>query len=166
MLSAYLSENEFKCRCCGAFPPDFRKDGEISVEYALLFGYFDAIRMSYGSAIPVSSGYRCINNERRIYMDLLTAKYPNLATNAKQRAAAARDTVITPYGAHIFGLALDLVVPKKDIGTLVRVIEEVNPQLRIGHLAYAEAAVPHVHIDTGYMILPRYSRNLRQGARW
>jgi len=166
MLSLYISEKEYKCRCCGAYPPDFRKDGELSIEYVLLFGYFDVIRTAYGRAIPISSGYRCPNNERRLYLENLTSKYPNLATNARQRAAAARDTSVTPYSAHIYGLALDLVVPKNMIRILVEVIEQENPNVRMGWQAYINDQTPHVHIDTAYMVLPRYSKSLHQGARW
>jgi len=166
MLSLFISEKEYKCRCCGAYPPDFKKGGELSIEYIMLFGYFDEIRTAYGRPIPISSGYRCPNNERRLYLENLTAKYPNLATNAKQRAAAACDPLITPFSAHVFGLALDLVVPTDMIKALVNVIEQETPKLRLGWRAYLDNSVPHVHIDTANLVLPRYSKNLRPGARW
>lgn len=59
---------------------------------------------------------------------------------------------------HLFGLALDLAVDPQGFAALV---EREFPELRMG--TYADG---HIHIDVGYLISPRYSTDLIEGARW
>jgi len=59
---------------------------------------------------------------------------------------------------HIFGLALDCT---GDVDRLSSIVEENYPELRMG--TYADG---HIHIDVGYLIHPRYSVDLAEGARW
>jgi hypothetical protein len=58
----HITWDEYKCRHCGALPPDFYKDGEISVEYYMIFQAFELIRGAWGEPITVNSGYRCLES--------------------------------------------------------------------------------------------------------
>ena len=62
------------------------------------------------------------------------------------------------WGVHTFGLALDLAVDPTEFAKLV---ERDMPELRMG--VYADG---HVHLDVGWLIRPRWSNDLCQGARW
>lgn len=144
-VSEHILASEFRCPCCGKLPPDFNRDGERGIEYTLLFAYFEEIRLGYGKAIPITSGYRCLKHQMDLYK---RGKSPS------------------PYSVHVFGLALDLVVPAGGIDRLVEIAQETVPELRIGWRGYKKNKIPHVHIDVGYLITPRWATQLRKGTRW
>jgi uncharacterized protein YcbK (DUF882 family) len=144
--------NEYKCRHCGALPPDFYKDDEISIEYASLFNAYELIRERYimesdYNVLPATSGYRCPDHQLKMYL-------------TKQSGS--------PYSVHIFGLALDLQPKDKHDGvdSLVLIAEGLEFPVRIGWRSYYDRENPIVHIDIGWMILPRFSEKLRKEARW
>ena len=68
---------------------------------------------------------------------------------------------------HAFGMALDLDVPNEEaVKSLVRLIEKYQPELRVGYQSYLYKGQSLVHIDTGFLISPPYSKKLYRGARW
>lgn len=149
---AHILWNEFSCHHCGALPPDFRKEGEITYQYRLLFEIFEAARELYwkqfpGSGLPISSFYRCTDHQMKLY---LTKKSS------------------TPYSVHVFGLAIDVQPREKKRGclALVKILKKLPFDLRIGWKDYLEKPWPWVHFDIGYIIEPRYSGMLRKGAEW
>jgi uncharacterized protein YcbK (DUF882 family) len=144
-IDRYILEVEYRCNHCGALPVDFYKDREISIEYISLFESFGRIREEYGKPIPITSGYRCTEHQIYLYEQGISS---------------------TPYSTHIFGLALDLCPPKEDIEKIVKIASKIEPKLRIGWRKYLNSAIPHVHIDNAYLIIPRYSKNLNPGVKW
>lgn len=150
-ISEHISREEYACRCCGALPPDFydHETKEMMPAYVFLLGTFEKIREQYGGPIPISSGYRCVKNELALYHRLI-----------------AQGVSATPYGVHIFGLALDLQPPKKDILRLVEIVKKTTPRLRLGWKMYLANPNSHIHIDAGFLIEPRYGLNLIPEAEW
>jgi uncharacterized protein YcbK (DUF882 family) len=144
-VSEHISLAEYRCSCCQKIPPDFKKGNEMSIEYILLFAYFEEIRLEYGKAIPISSGYRCPAHQLELYR--------------KKKS-------VTPYSVHLFGLALDMVIPPGDIERVVKIVKETTPDMRVGWRAYKNNPTPHVHCDVGYLIIPRWSLQLRKGGEW
>lgn len=52
MISDYITDKEYRCRCCNELPVDFYAEGslgEISPPYLLLFKYFKDIREAWAS---------------------------------------------------------------------------------------------------------------------
>ena len=136
LLAPYISKEEYACKCCGKLPPDFSlvEHGP----YWELFKNFERIREAWGQPIVINSGYRCIPYNQRVGGE--------------------------PNSIHTFGLALDLECKNSfDVDTLYAIIEEINPDLRIGR--YKRAAT-FLHVDMGYLISPRASESWRKGARW
>lgn len=143
--------SEFACRHCGQLPPDFQKD-LISMEYQSIFSVYEMVREEYvdlypESCLPISSFYRCTDYQLRLY---LISKSES------------------PFSVHIFGLAID-VQPKegkKGCLALVKILKALPYKVRIGWRQYLGADRPWVHFDVGYMIVPRFSEKLREGAEW
>jgi hypothetical protein len=150
--NGHISKSEYSCQCCGAMPPDFydHETGEIMPAYIFLLGTFEKIREQYGAPIPISSGFRCTRNELMLY----------------HRLIAQGVSTASPFGVHIFGLALDIQPPKKDILKLVEIIKKTTPRLRLGWKMYLANQNPHIHIDAGFLIEPRYGLNLIPEAEW
>lgn len=71
------------------------------------------------------------------------------------------NSTITPFSEHVFGLALDLKPPLKNLPKVLEIARKVRPKLRIGYYPSS-----HIHIGVGYKISPRYSLKLREGAEW
>jgi uncharacterized protein YcbK (DUF882 family) len=142
----HITWDEYKCRHCGALPPDFYKDGEISVEYYMIFQAFELIRGAWGEPITVNSGYRCLTHQLNLF---------------RQRRSP------TPLSVHLFGLALDLKCKDaEEVESMYKVAKAVPSKLRIGWQEYIDKPKPWIHIDLGHMIVPRYSEKLRPGAEW
>jgi hypothetical protein len=143
---AHISREEFCCRCCGQLPPDFyNEENEPSIEYILLFNCFEEIRQIYGKPIPIESGFRCREHSMKLFGD---------------------HQISSPISVHLFGLALDLVPPKEDIEKIVKIARLTTPKPRIGWKDYMDEPNPHVHIDLGWLIIPRWSNDLVKGAEW
>lgn len=141
MISDYITDKEYRCKCCSKLPVDFYVPNsllEIALPYLMLFKYFKDIRQAWGEAITISSGYRCPKNNKK--------------------AGGA------PYSIHLFGLALDLDC--KDVDETVKMsnlIMQIAPNLRMG--VYTKKG-SFLHIDVGYYIFPRIDERWRKGARW
>ena len=60
-IAPFITESEYRCSHCGKLPPGLRKgeDGEWPLIFQHLFDRFAAIRVRWGKAIPITSGYRC-----------------------------------------------------------------------------------------------------------
>ena len=137
-LSKYLTTSEFKCKCCGALPPDLYAEEGLEDIYATFFGAFDDIREMFGKAIPINSGYRC----------------------AKHNAAVGGE----PLSVHTFGLALDMDCKNAaEVEWLAECVERTHDELRMGK--YKQAGT-FIHCDMGYYIWPRASKKWRSGVRW
>lgn len=105
-ISDYITETEYKCRCCDKLPPSLDLD-DIATPYQILFDSFKFIREAWGKPIYISSGYRC-----------------------PMRNAYVGGKVLS---AHMFGLALDLVCDGIDeVYELEDIVEEICPDLRRG----------------------------------
>jgi len=136
MLVPYISEEEYRCKHCHRLSPDFTLSS--AGPFWNLFFNFRQVREAWGAPIPINSGYRCIEYNQQIGGE--------------------------PNSIHTFGLALDLDCKDAlDVDVLYKIIEEVNPNLRIGR--YKKNAT-FIHIDVGYLIYPRASEAWRKGARW
>ena len=158
---------EYKCLCCSKLPPDFYLDirtKEIGFLYQMLFSCFEQIRQEYGKPIIISRGYSCTKHHLYIYLEKLRPKYGLLS---KQNIIEIiKNPGLTPYSVHIFGLALDLIPPQEDIPQIVEIAKTVKPKLRIGVKAYERNIRPHIHIDLGYKISPRFNTHLHDRAEW
>lgn len=144
-IAPYILRTEYECHHCKALPPGIDLKN-LQIAYELLFGRFKEIRESWGGPLQISSGYRCTD-----YQGLLIKQ-------GKSRS---------PYSVHIFGLALDIDVhDDADVRKLVKIVEMIDPDLRIGYKEYLEKMQSFIHIDMGYLISPKYSQVLREGARW
>ncbi len=65
---------------------------------------------------------------------------------------------------HRFGLALDCDVSSdSEVDDLYEIITSIDPALRIGRYYGAQT---FIHIDVGFLILPRVKWQWREGARW
>lgn len=155
MISDYITDKEYRCRCCNKLPVDFYVRGslgEIAPLYLMLFKYFKDIREAWGRAIAISSGYRCPKR------------------NISEGGA--------PYSIHLFGLALDLDCKDPDeTKKMSNLIKGMSPNLRIGtytkpktHTTKSGAKIEIIqsflHVDVGYFIFPRIDERWRKGARW
>lgn len=166
---------EFRCHHCGGLPPDFYDRNEkISGYYRALFSVYEQIRKGYGRPLPVSRGWSCDVHQLFIYLTKLYEKY--MTINPELILRIVQDPTMTPVSTHLFG-ALDLApkprdmermdrdeareAVKKECLKIVEKAKKAKPRPRIGGSYGA-----HVHIDLGYMIMPRYSAKLRPGAEW
>jgi len=158
---------EYKCLCCGNLPPDFyldKKTKEIGFLYQMLFSCFEQIREAQDEPIIISRGYSCTKHHLYLYLERLRRKYTFLSK--EKILDIINNKGLTPFSTHIFGLALDLLPLPKDIPRIVKIAREIEPKLRIGVKAYENNVRPHVHIDLGYKMYPRFSTHLREGAEW
>ncbi len=165
MISEHISEGEYRCKHCGKLPPAFYAPGtmEISAEYLAMFACYEGLRAAYGAPIPVSRGYSCPAHNTELYLRSVVNLH---GLSLADVLAIARDTRITPFGVHPFGLALDLVPPKEDIPKVVKLARLNNFKPRIGWQLYQKNAVPHVHIDLGFLVVPIWNVSLRPGEEW
>ena len=150
-IAKYITFKEYECSHCGRLPPLFyhtdggRKDSVPAI-YVPLFEAFEDIRTRWGKPIRISSGYRCIKYSKQMYEDGISSAY---------------------LSTHAFGMALDLDVPDEEaVKSLVKLIEKYQPELRIGYNSYLCRGQSLVHIDTGFLVSPPYSKKLYRGARW
>ena len=136
-VSPYITENEYKCKCCDAYPPDFDPD-DILVPYKMLFNFFKWIRETWGKPIRITSGYRCPMHNAMVGGKVLSA--------------------------HMFGLALDLDCDGIDeVYELDDTIADITPDLRRGR--YTDSGT-FIHIDVAYFIFPRASHAWVEGKEW
>lgn len=137
MITPHLSEKEYFCQCgCGA-PPDYDHD-DMPPAYDYLFDCFEKIREAWGKALIVSSGYRCYKH--------------NVAVGGE------------PLSAHLFGLALDITCKDdEEVESLRNMARATCPDLRIGWKQYSD---PIVHIDAGFLVSPRPTKNFAEGVEW
>jgi hypothetical protein len=140
LLSPHISVEEYRCggvsnTCCGQLPPGLYDDGFIIAPYEYLFDCFESIRLAWGKPIVITSGYRCP------------------AHNAAVGGAS--------ISCHVFGLALDLSIPKSDVPAFVEIVRGTD--LRIGWKKYTD---PLVHIDAAFFIWPRPSASFVRGCEW
>jgi len=114
--------------------------------YNEFFDIFKEIREKWGRPINITSGYRCVKRQKDLY---------------------DQDISSAVISVHNFGLALDLDCSDEyEVRSMVKLIKEVCPELRIGWQAYLNRGQSFVHIDCGYMINPPYSKKLVRGAEW
>ena len=130
----------------------------------MLFSSFEEIRKKYGKPIIITRGYSCTKHHLYIFLRKIKQKYPFLSE--EKILEIIKNKGLTPYSVHIFGLALDLLPPEKDTQKVVGIAQRVKPSVRVGWKSYRKNVRPHVHIDRGFKIMPRYSRHLREGAEW
>ncbi len=138
MIAEYISRSEYQCRCCSALPPDLKKDenGDYPTVYDALFGRFKDIREAWGKPIPITSGYRCLAH--------------NKAIGGEQGSV------------HCFGLALDCSVGVDNVEAFAKLVDDTFPEMRMG--IYPTQGF--VHLDLGFYVYPRYSKDLVESARW
>ena len=160
----HIYEVEYRCQCCGKLPPNFYIDGEISIEYVIIFSSFEQMREGYGAPLKITRGYSCTQHQLHIFLKEVRKKYGDLSD--ENIIKIIKETSMTPYSVHPFGVALDIQPPIKDFLKVVDLAKRVKPKLRIGWKSYQTNPRPHIHIDAGWMICPKYSRKLRQGAEW
>jgi uncharacterized protein YcbK (DUF882 family) len=153
--NTHILVSEFACHCCGALPVDLYNDEkELGPEFFLLFKIYEEIRAARGGGpLAVISGYRCRDYEKALY-----------------------DVSLTPGGhfaakgfisVHPFGLALDLGgKDRADQENIVKIARTMKPTPRIGWKTYQQAGQTTVHIDLGFLIMPRYSKDLQRGVEW
>lgn len=137
----HIALSEYRCRCCGALPPDlYAADGELGVEYGILFRAFEEIRAGLGGPISVS-GFRCPK---------------------RNKAVGGEDMSV-----HLFGLALDLDLgDEAEVRQAVEIARRLFMAPRIGWKRYLAEGKTLVHIDYGYLIVPRFSPALVRGKEW
>jgi len=150
-IADYITTKEYQCSHCNRLPPAFYDhDGQrlsyTPYIYKEFFEVFKEIRGKWGRPIPITSGYRCVRHQRDLY---------------DQGVSSAILSV------HNFGIALDLDCSDKyEVNSMVKLIKEICPELRIGWQAYLHRGQSFVHIDCGYMINLPYSKKLVRGAEW
>jgi len=136
-IADYITEQEYRCVCCSAYPPDFDPD-DIILPYRMLFDSFKWIREAWGKPIRITSGYRCPMHNAMVGGRVMSA--------------------------HMFGLALDLDCDDIDeVYELDDVIATITPDLRRGR--YTDSGT-FIHIDTAYFIYPRASHAWVEGKEW
>lgn len=132
-IAPYIFRSEYECPCCHSLPPDLE-----DICYEILFDHFETIRIKWGRSIPISSGYRCPEWNRKVGGVL--------------------------NSVHMFGLALDLDCENIiKVDKLYTLINEYAPSLRVG--VYKDNG-SFIHIDVGYLIMPRLSNSWTKGKRW
>ena len=142
-LADFLTYSEYKCSHCNLLPPAFYFDDGgrrdvIPEPYDYFFELFKEIRIEWGKALNISSGYRCPQHNFDIGGSLISA--------------------------HITGLSMDLDVNSKtEVDILVDIINYINSDLRMG--IYKKSGT-FVHIDCAYFVEPPLSRSWVKGARW
>lgn len=154
---------EYRCDCCGKFPPDFYIKVEdkqyINPTYQILFLDYEKLIKAYGERIPIGSGYRCSKKQLHVYLVNVIKKYGK--DWQSKVVEIINDPTITPFSTHMPGLALDVGKPNYDLDKIVDILRKFKPKPRIG-----DSYTTHVHFDHGWKWIPRYSGKLREGARW
>lgn len=150
-IARFITFKEYECSHCGRLPTLFyhdnggRKNGVPAI-YVPLFEAFEDIRERWGRSIKISSGYRCIKKQKELYDQGITSAI---------------------ISTHCFGMSLDLdTSDEEETKSLVKLIEKYQPELRVGYKSYLCRGQSLVHIDTGFLISPIYSKKLYRGARW
>lgn len=150
-ISDFILYSEYQCSHYSKLPPMFYDtDGQrknvIPYIYKEFFDIFREIREKWGKSIPINSGYRCIKYQKNLY---------------------DQGTSSAVLSVHNFGLALDLDCKDEyEVKSMVKLIEGICPELRLGYQAYLHRGQSFVHVDCGYLIYPPYSKKLDRGARW
>ena len=135
-ISKYITEAEYRCKCCDQLPQSFDQD-DVATPFQILFDSFDFIREEWGKPIYITSGYRCPMHNAMVGGRVLSA--------------------------HMFGLALDLDCKMDEVYELAELIEDLCPDLRRGR--YTDLG-SFIHIDAAYYIYPKATENWKEGARW
>jgi len=139
---------EFKCRHCGKLPPGFyfyddNGKQHISLEYDTLFRVFEQLRGKMGQPLTITSGYRCLDYEKKMFID------------AVEDGTTASKALIS---AHLFGLALDIACRSfEEQGEMVRICRTLTPKPRIGWKVYKQQGQKLIHIDLAYLVVPPYT---------
>lgn len=154
---------EYRCDCCGKLPPDFyiKVNGKpyINPTYQLLFYQYEKLIKEYGERIPIGRGYSCTKKQLYIYLNGILMKYGEKWRD--KIVDILNDKTMTPFSVHPFGLALDVGNERFDLAKIASILKRFKPKPRIG-----SSYKSHVHFDHGWKVTPRYSRKLREGAKW
>ena len=139
-ISEHFDESEFRCKCCGKLPPQFRdSEGELTVCYQTLFDQLEDIRSAWGRPLRIKSGYRC----------------------------SQHNSVVggSPLSVHMFGLAVDLGFSSdNEVAKFIEVARSVAPYMRRGWKMYV--GKKFCHLDVADCIYPRPSENFVGGVEW
>lgn len=153
--NTHVTVEEYACKHCHRLPPlMFDSDGEMNLEYQVLFRGFEAIRHQRGDQpLNVTNGYRCLEHEQALYDAWLLAGKPG--------------EVHGYLSVHVFGLALDLAAKSwADQTKIVSIARTLTPRPRIGWKQYRQAGSMLVHIDYGQLIQPCPTLNFTPGVEW
>ena len=136
LSSPYIWDSEYRCRCCGKFPPDFDAN---EAPWSLLFYKFKRLREAKCKPIIWNRGYSCpLHNQEIGGVEI---------------------------SAHLFGLAGDLRCNgHEDLKETEQLVERYIPEVRMG--VYKQGDTQWVHIDIAYLIYPRATPMWKEGVRW
>jgi|Deesub1362A_J573_1020465.scaffolds.fasta_scaffold00107_84 hypothetical protein len=141
----------YKCPHCGKLPPDLYDigdDGEtiINYEFSVLFRVYERLADELGYWPIITSGYRCLDHQKELVMNKISSTY---------------------WSVHVFGLALDVDFNSvSEVKRAVEILRKVDIRPRIGWKRYLDKGKTFVHFDLGFLIIPRYSPKLHEGAEW
>ena len=136
-----VPKDKYVCRCCGKLPPSFYVDGEVGVEYLMLFSVYEDLCTEMWKPAPITSGYRCPAYNKQVGGESISV--------------------------HIFGLALDITPKDEDEAKkIVGILKANDLKPRIGWRQYLKEGKRLVHFDLGWLITPKWSASLRQNAEW
>jgi len=131
-------------------PPLFYHDdggrkNDVPYIYRELFDSVALFREEWGR--PISwTGYRCLKHQKELFKQGIT-------------------TAI--ISVHCFGLALDGdASSEEEVRSMIKILRRLCPDLRKGWQSYLYKGQSFVHLDTGYLINPLYSKKLYRGAEW
>lgn len=149
----HILPEEITCRTDDGKPcPDCGSKAKILKETAEAF---KKIREAIGKPIHISSGYRCIEHQRRLYSEAVV----RFGSEEK-----ARKHVAKPGGSpHNYGAALDLHPPRgMNPAELYQLIGRLlGTEVRMGLYEWG------VHIDRCYLLSPNPDpRNFVRSVRW
>jgi hypothetical protein len=155
--NTHILVSEYACPHCGGLPPRMLdEDGEMNLEYGVLFRGFEEIRRQRGDkplGVTKSGGYRCLDHEQALYETWIRAGKPG--------------EVHGFLSVHMFGLALDLACNDwVDQALIVSIARKLNPRPRIGWKQYRSVGSMLVHIDYGQLIQPCPTLNFTAGVEW
>jgi len=136
-----VQQEKYVCQCCGKLPPSFYDDGEVGVEYLMLFSVYEDLWTELQKRFPITSGYRCPVHNKQV---------------------GGEDISV-----HVFGLALDITPrDEEEARKIVKVLKANDLEPRIGWKQYLKDGKRLVHFDLGWLITPKWSAKLRKGAEW
>jgi len=139
-LSDFLHDYEYRCRCCGKYPPQFNVEDNPSC-FRYLLEKFDDLRRTWGGPLNVTSGYRCQRHN--------------------QNVGGA------PLSAHLFGLALDICFGSpEEVARFVSIVKTEAPYMRIGWQKYQSDGKNLVHIDCAWFVWPRPTNDFEESVEW